>query len=266
MADKALLIGINAYSQSPLRGCLNDIEDMAQLLVQKFKFKPEDVRLLADQRATTSEILDRLQWLIDLHNVDDRCFFHYSGHGAQVASRNYRHEVDGLLEIIVPYDFNWTPQRMITDKTFLDHFNRITHGVNFNWVSDSCHSGDLTRNLPGPLVVQIPKLYPTPVDIAWRNMTAKSRKVKCRSMVNGVLNVGFVSGCRSDQTSADTVDGSGRPCGALTHFLIDTLKRVPVTTPLRKVVEETSKALAQAGYSQRPQCEGARADKPLFGS
>ena len=39
MADKALLVGINAYPRAPLRGCVNDVIDFANLLVKKYGFK-----------------------------------------------------------------------------------------------------------------------------------------------------------------------------------------------------------------------------------
>ncbi|HET7402221.1 MAG TPA: caspase family protein, partial [Usitatibacter sp.] len=33
MANRALLVGINAYPGQPLNGCVNDVKDMAGLLV-----------------------------------------------------------------------------------------------------------------------------------------------------------------------------------------------------------------------------------------
>ena len=36
--NRALLVGINKYPSSPLNGCINDIQDMADFLVGKCKF------------------------------------------------------------------------------------------------------------------------------------------------------------------------------------------------------------------------------------
>jgi len=266
MADKALLVGINRYPGCPLAGCINDVQDMANLLVDQYKFRPEDVRLLCDERATTAAILDRLNWLVDV-KPGYRCFFHYSGHGAQFPSRDYKQELDGLLEVACPVDFDWTPEKMITDKQFVQIFSRIPKDVKFNWVSDSCHSGDLTRNMPGSPFSPInhPRAYPVPVDIAWRVCDAHNRGMKKqeRAMVCGVLDVGFISGCRSDQTSADT-EIKGRPGGALTQTLIPVLRGCGIPTLLADIVKITADDLSQAGYSQVPQCEGTRAKKPFL--
>ena len=83
-------------------------------------------------------------------------------------------------------------------------------------------------------------------------------------MVCGKLDVGFISGCKSNQTSADTYDSNGRACGALTHYLLKTMDSVPADTPVKKLAALTSKALANAGYSQRPQSEGRRRNKPFL--
>jgi hypothetical protein len=267
MNSKALLVGINAYPQAPLRGCVNDISDMAQLLVRKYGFKPEDVRLLADQRATTAAILDRLRWLVDLQ-PGDRCFFHFSGHGAQVATRDYKQEIDGQNEIICPYEFDWSSEHMITDKTFYNFFGSVKPGVKIYWVSDSCHSGDLSRAMPNPNHVEIPRSYPMPVDMAWRNVVAKNKNISNRScnksLVDGKLDVAFISGCQSNQTSADTVDGSGRPCGALTHFLIDAIQKLPNNATAIDIVLKAREGLKRAGYSQIPEAEGVKSSQPFL--
>jgi hypothetical protein len=151
---------------------------------------------------------------------------------------------------------------MITDKDFVKIFSKIPKGVKFNWISDSCHSGDLSRDMSQ--VVQVPKQYPAPFDIEWRMRCAKELNLKPdRNMINNVLDVGFVSGCKSNQTSADTVVNN-KPCGALTHYLIKNIKEHDKNTPLSKIVEATSKELGSLGYSQRPQAEGARKDKPFL--
>lgn len=58
--NRALLVGINCYPDAPLRGCVNDISDMAKFLTTKCHFAMDDVRLLADKRATKHAIMERL--------------------------------------------------------------------------------------------------------------------------------------------------------------------------------------------------------------
>lgn len=272
MVSKALLCGLNAYPRSPLTGCVNDTAEMASTITMPaFGYRPEDVRPLIDGRATTQAILQGLEWLVEGARPGDRLLFHFSGHGVQVATSD-RSEIDGLAEAICPIDFDWSPQRMITDKQLVKIFSRLPAGVSFNWVSDSCHSGDLTRNMPGPNDPdEIPRTIPLPFDIEWNLRAALSASYKKinrvgkidRGIMNGMLDVGFISGCMSNQTSADTVI-NGRPCGALTHFLVKHLRANP-TASLRTIVALVNADLRLHRYSQCPQVEGARADKPFLG-
>ena len=79
--NRALLVGINAYPGAPLAGCVNDISDMAAHLVENCAFAQSDIRLLTDGRATTTAILDRLNWLVDGAKAGDRLYFWDSKRG-----------------------------------------------------------------------------------------------------------------------------------------------------------------------------------------
>jgi len=264
--EKALLFGLNKYPGAPLAGCVNDVEDMANLQVDRYGWDPGHVRLLTDARCKRKEMLHRMEWLVDVKK-GDRVLFHQSGHGVQWPSRSHSGEPDGLLEAFCPIDFWWGLEGMITDKQYVEIFSRIPKGVEFTWVNDSCHSGDLTRAMPGnphgPKIV--PRAYPVPEDIAWRHRGLKTRGINGadRAMVCGTLDVGFVSGCKSNQTSADTYVNN-RPCGALTHYLIETLKTTDIDEPLVNVVATTRAKLKRMGYTQEPQSEGRRVNKPFM--
>lgn len=258
MANKAVLVGINTYPGSPLAGCINDVMDTAEYLVKNHGFKEDEIRILTDSRATKVAIMERLAWLATAV-PGDVVYFHYSGHGTQVASRNDNAEVDGLDEIICPFDFDWEPSHYITDNEMVDIFSKMPAGVVFNWCSDSCHSGTMTREVSSG-----PRSIVPPADIAWRIRTARTKAIQSkRGMIGGQLDVGFVSGCRADQTSADAVIG-GRPCGAFTYYFLRALARMK-DQPLGKVAEVTRNDLAKNGYSQSPQAEGARVNLPFLG-
>lgn len=256
--NRALLVGINTYPDSPLRGCVNDVRDMADFLTQKCKFKAGDIRLLTDNRATTQGIRERLDWLLEGIKAGDRILFHYSGHGAQVATRSPRGEVDGLDEVICPVDFDWSNSKMIRDKDFHKLFSAVPNGVEFLWVSDSCHSGDLTKSIPRAKAKQKNKTILPPADLDWRLRIATEKNIKAMGMTKAAnqLNVALISGCKSNQTSADAAFRN-RYNGALTYFLLNELKKpAGLTKPLSTVVKDVNAALRKARYSQEPQLEG----------
>jgi len=257
--DKALLVGINRYAAAPLKGCVNDIIDMAEFLVEKCAFSKTSVRLIADERATTAEIFARLEWLVDGAQPGDRLFFHYSGHGAQMATRDHQGEIDGLDEVICPVDFDWRDEHAIRDKDFRRIFGSVPRGVEFVWVSDSCHSGDLSRDLPLPDTLV--KLFPTPVDIQWRIESAVAKGFQPLTLTRvpeAAVNEALISGCHSEQTSADA-SFDGRPNGVLTYFLLQTLRAERgLEMPLADVHATVKAAVAATQrYRQVPGLEGS---------
>jgi hypothetical protein len=235
---RALLVGINKYPSAPLAGCVNDVFDVANLLVKKFNFRKKDIRLLVDRRANTVNIRRHImQWLVKPLRSGDLGVYHFSGHGTHVPTHN-KAEPDGLLEVSCPCDFDWSRQRMITDKQYVNMFRRLRKGVKFLWVSDSCHSGDLTRSMPpkdNPSVAKaLPRFMPPPRDIGWDIEALKEEGkedldegVAERAMIRNKLGVQFISGCKSNQTSADAVF-NGRWNGALTYYLIRRLRTLPI--------------------------------------
>lgn len=260
--DKVLLVGINQYPGAPLRGCVNDVLNIKSYLTSECKINEGDIHTLTDRSATTQNIWKELEWLINVP-TGGRCFFHYSGHGAQVPTQSGS-EPDGLAEIICPVDFDWSPARMITDKQFVAIFARIPQGIHFNWASDSCHSGDLDRSISenNPTVSKIPRRLLPPPGICHQLDELKKKGV-ARAMVAGHVDVGFISGCRSDQTSADTTI-NGQPCGAFTHHFLKAL-RENKGAALSDIAAKTAASLASAGYTQVPQAEGPRVSKSFLG-
>jgi len=268
-----LIVAINDYPNCPLRGCLTDGQQNATEATSNYKFHAINMRLVFNRRADTKAILDRLNWLVSSAKPGDTIFFAYSGHGASIQDRAPSGRVRGVRECICPVDFDWSPERMITDQQFVDIFGKLPKGVKFLWISDSCHSGGLDREIPrhnNSLVVKIPRLYPAPFDIRWGVEAAKAAGLghskAIRAFVNGELEVAFVPGCKANQTSADT-EINGVPCGALTHYFWDTVHSLPKTATTKEIVDAARNNLASDGYDQEPFASGALADKvlPLIG-
>jgi uncharacterized caspase-like protein len=260
--NRALLVGINRYpAPNELNGCVNDVTDMANFLISKCGFGHDDVRLLTDGRASAKGILDRLGWLLNGVAKGDRILFHFSGHGAQVASRNPQGAADKIDEVICPVDFSFDDaSTMIRDKDFVRIFGTVPAGVEFNWISDSCYSGGLTRAILGGPAFK-PRTLAMPADIAWRNESALQAGQKPLGMKAAAaeLNVALISGCTATQESADAhIDG--RYNGALTYYLLDALKSAKgLKTPLTGVVKTVVKDLKMAKFAQTPELLGSRA-------
>jgi hypothetical protein len=253
--NRALLVGINTYPGAPLRGCVNDVVDMANFLVNRCGFKKTEIRLITDNRATTANIVQRLEWLVKDLKKGDRVFFQFSGHGTQMATRDKKQEIDGLDEVICPIDFDWTDEHTIRDKQFAKIFSKVPNGVEFVWVSDSCHSGDLTREIS----INTHRAYPCPADFAWRNEGAKDLKKTALGLTKAAktINAALISGCRSDQTSADAIFAN-RPNGALTYFLLHELNKPKgQTLVLSSLIKAIDTSLKSHGYQQVPQLEGS---------
>ncbi len=252
MTDRALLVGINAYPGQPLNGCVNDVDDMAAYLVKDRGFAPGAITVLKDGQATTAKIVAGLKALVKGLKAGDRVVFHYSGHGTQMPSYSGT-EVDGLDEVICPVDFDWTDAHALRDKQFHAILSAVPAGVEFMWISDSCHSGDLQRAvLRGP-ILRRDRFYIPPPAIRAQIDAARIRGVRVSHLPKAAtdLNVALLAGCRSDQTSADaSIDG--RWSGAFTYFLLVSL-RAGKKSPLKSRLRSAVLRLHKAQYDQTPQ-------------
>ena len=253
MAKRALLVGINRYPdpENALRGCLNDVRQVGDLLRLHFGFGGSGaVKLLTDAHATTAAIVDGLHWLVDDAAPGDVLVFHYSGHGSQVPDR-HGDEVDGLDEIICPYDLDW--DNPLTDDDLYAIIRGLRAGASLTVILDSCHSGTGLRELSargagdrGRWLDPPERLRrPLPTNAATRRFGA--RAAQCGAVL--------IAGCRSDQTSADA-DIGGEYHGALTYYLCRAIEELRYAANYRAVIGRTRKLILENGYEQVPQLEG----------
>jgi hypothetical protein len=144
---RALLIGINEYPDpaNRLEGCVNDVFLMSSLL-QESTFQPEEIRVVLNERATAAGILERLHWLLDGTCPGDERLLFYSGHGAQIPGYGNHEEIDHFDECLVPYDFDWTLERAVTDKQFSELYSQLPYDSQFLAIFDCCHSGGMSRD------------------------------------------------------------------------------------------------------------------------
>jgi uncharacterized caspase-like protein len=269
MQNKALLVGINAYPNpsNNLRGCINDIVDMEYFISAKNKvYDKENIRTLTDSTATKKGILTELNWLLQGASAGDQILFHYSGHGTQIPSQHTSFEKDGLDEIICPYDFSGSneAQTAISDKEFAQIFAKIPQGVHFVWISDSCHSEDLSRKQASTEASNIVTL--TQARFRRFNHEQQQKAIAHTESISAApipLHGALLSGCASHQLSADAYINN-RFNGAFTHYLIKNLNMYGQDASMEDIIKYVNIDLMENDYEQNPQSEGLLATQKFF--
>ena len=142
----AAVIGIDNYQKWPrLRYAANDAAGIRDTLIQKYKFKPENVFMLLNEQATRENILSLLgDKLANQQMVkrEDRVFVFYAGHGA---TRKLPSGRDLGYIISVDADLNNYQGQAISMTNFQDIAESIPAKHLF-FIMDSCYSGlALTR-------------------------------------------------------------------------------------------------------------------------
>jgi hypothetical protein len=266
----AALIGINKYialQGNDLNGCENDIADMSDELISFHNTPHDNIRMLASERATFDNIQERMEWLVDVLQPGQKGVLHYSGHGASVRGRNENGSLSNEEDqIICPTDMDW--DRPFTDKLIAKILSEIRPGAFIFFVSDSCHSGTVDRDLEQPKnnphdhSKDMPRRILPPIDIAFRSKDVDGLTKRGMFASRGVQDITFIneerhlliSGCKDSQTSADAFI-NGRYNGALTYYLIKAHKEDRNASWV-DVHTKTLKYLLSNGYDQTPQLSG----------
>ena len=126
----AVLIGINKYDPSlnaDLNGCVNDVENMYEVLTKTYAFPHDNIRVLTDYRATGEAMFERMEWLLSHEVPGDELVLHYSGHGSQIRDREGDELKDYMDEILCPTDLDWDRPFIDDDISWL--FNKKADGV-----------------------------------------------------------------------------------------------------------------------------------------
>jgi hypothetical protein len=264
MARKALCVGINDYpgDGSDLNGCVNDAKAWAGLLVDHYDFATTDVKMLLDDAATKAAIMTALEALVTDAQRGDLLVFTNSSHGTYVADGDGDEaEYD---EALCPYD---TDERLIVDDELRELFANLPAGVDLTVISDSCHSGTVTRaavaeNLPirTPDDRRVRFLHPSLIgrrglSNPWRARN-RSKEAHPESRMREVL----LSGCKPSEYSYDALIG-GKYHGAMTYFALQALREADYDLTWRQLHSRLGFLLDEASYPQHPQLEGKSANK-----
>ncbi|MCP4701991.1 MAG: hypothetical protein GY862_34805 [Gammaproteobacteria bacterium] len=271
MARKALLVGINDYhSIEDLRGCINDVINMRELLKNYLGFRNEDIRVLADKRATSANILHRLEWMVSSASAGDMLVFSFSGHGSQIRDRNGDELQDHMDEILCTWDLDdqWRSGYIVDDQ-LENIFRKLPENVSLEVFLDCCHSGWDTA--PSPVGTQrgiaqnpqtgsentdrISKYLEPPVDILCRsegdeNLLKATQRFASKS---GSLSRYTVwAGCMPSQVSMDAYIG-GNYNGAFSYYFCKLMRERQGNVSREKLLENLRDSLRSSRYAQIPQ-------------
>jgi hypothetical protein len=262
MAKRAVCVGINDYpgTYNDLKGCVNDANDWVGLLREYFDFG-DNITLMTDAEATKANILSALGDLVASAKSGDVVVFTYSGHGTWVYDQGERDESDNRDEAICAYDGN------IIDDEIRSVIRKIDQGANFVIISDSCHSGSVTRSIlkrtydtakETTQYAPKPRYMPPSDDIdALRTAIVPVRR-RFLYPESGMPEL-LLTGCNATEYSYDAyIDG--RYNGAMTALAIRIMKNNPKQTfiDFHKMLRQL---LPSPSYQQQPQLEGTDANK-----
>jgi hypothetical protein len=240
---RAVLIGIDEYPQKPLSGCVNDIDQIESLLLDRLGVPPGRITRLAAPRAgaaastrlpslspTLDGIRDCQNRLAEEAGTDDLVFLYYSGHGSQVMTRWNGHTI--AREALLPLDY-WNDggdRQLLYDFELNSLFTRIADRAgDLTVVLDCCHSASATREdlvpegtdryLPIPEVQDLTSQIPS-------GLLARDSS----DLVSGLDSAGnahmLVAACRASERAYEVPPGNAKPSqGAFSRALVEILEK-----------------------------------------
>lgn len=279
---KALCIGVNYIGQSAeLKGCINDARNVSRFLMQNYGYREDDIVMLTDdapnpaQIPTKANIERAMQWLVRDAQPNDSLFFHYSGHGGQTKDLD-GDEQDGYDEVIYPVDYE-TAGHIVDDDMHFAMVRPLPAGCRLTAIFDSCHSGS---------ALDLPYMYSTEGKIKEPNLLAEAGQglltsgmtylkgdkmgafkglfdlakkaagsdskadAYAKQTRTSPADVISWSGCKDDQTSADTSE-AGQATGAMSYAFIEALSTGGQQTYQQLL--NSIRDILRSKYSQKPQ-------------
>ncbi|ADW17331.1 peptidase C14 caspase catalytic subunit p20 [Desulfobulbus propionicus DSM 2032] len=227
MSKKALCIGINDYpgTQNDLSGCVNDANDWAaELTARGFT-----VDKLLDAAATKAAMVAAIGGLIDGAAKGDSLIFTYSGHGTWVPDRS-GDEPDGRDEALCPHDL--ATKGALLDDDIHALFSRRKAGVRIVLISDSCHSGSVTRGSEEDIDPGVPRIRFMPPEAWMAKEDLPPAQLRAAIPRGGFTRAGgdlLLAGCLDTEYSYDT-RFNGRPNGAFTFYALKALREAKPTS------------------------------------
>ncbi|KAK2662959.1 hypothetical protein Ddye_001533 [Dipteronia dyeriana] len=193
---RALLCGVSyKNSKDELKGTINDVNNMKDLLIHYFGFSEDNLLILTEEKddpkviPTKKNIEKGLQWLVEGCRDGDSLVFYFAGHGSSVEQACSGDEIDGRDESICPLDF-------LTEGKIPDNYINSTivwplkKGVTLHAIVDACHSGT---------ILDLSHVY----NLTTKEWEDNNPPSGARKGTDGGLAIS-ISACEDHQEAADT--------------------------------------------------------------
>lgn len=244
----ALLIGIGAYPFSEatrLEGPAQDVDMMRSFLERRFE-KP-NIRVLLDEAATYDGIEAELKRLAQMAGAQDEVWVYFSGHGSRTPDTN-RDENSGWDSTWVTYGEAIDRGRSTRNKEYRRkdmsddvlnyHFSKLPKKLVV--ISDSCHSGSVTRGAKIRGIAMAHKPPPSSPE-NWGRLGTRGIRL---------------SACRDNEYAYENRTNEGS-YGIFTHHLYQVLSKANSKNTWRDIfLEVQTKMMAADRGRQIPQLEG----------
>jgi hypothetical protein len=206
-ARSALVIGLGQYAASTgaatLEGVPHDV-DSAQRIARAMGIPAQHTRVLRDQQATKTQILEEIRQLGERTREGSRSFIYFSGHG----TRYWDPSVKGCVEGLLTHD-----GQAITHAELAQAAQKVTAGSDkLITMIDACHSGGVasgkagTRSLGG---IELKPKFSFKASSA-ADACSQPSNMKTRSLLGEVTRLGAlqenvvqITSSRPDEVSFD---------------------------------------------------------------
>ncbi|NES24421.1 MAG: DUF4384 domain-containing protein [Symploca sp. SIO3E6] len=259
----ALLVGANGYTNSPLKGCINDTLLQRELLIHRFGFNPNDILLITDDssaKPTRANILQAFEkHLIEQAKPGDVVVFHFSGHGSQVFDPNSPFQ-NQLNSTFVPLDRKISPQGerfvvsdIMGETLFL--WMSALETENVTAILDSCHAGGGKRgNLTIRAINGGKDTDPSPIEREYQQqlmtklgLTAEEvNRLRQQGIPRGVV----IASAAQKQLAAD-MPFDGFYAGAFTYALTQYLWQATADEGVSNIVANVSRSTTKMSSTRQ---------------
>jgi len=260
----ALVIGVSDYihfgdeAGGDLPGAERDARVFRDVLVERWGFPVENVRMLLSREATKEAITEAMtEWLPSQARPGDQITIFFAGHGSQMWDES-GDEDDGLDETIAPADVRpETTEFDISDDQMREWLAALPTD-NVVVYLDNCNSGTGTRDVtPFSRTRQLARdmnAVPKPPSVSRRAIGEQPDETGFDSSDGRVLEISAAQPYQSAVDAFFPAEDGGEAFhgGAFTTFLVRELWRAPSDATYEEIYVRVRDALKRNRFEQDP--------------